>query len=61
MSIRLRALSGFGVFVLLFLASVASAAEPALWLRYPAISPDGETVIFSYRGDIYRVSSSGGQ
>ena len=44
MSIRLRALSGVGVFVLLILASVASAAEPALWLRNPAISPDGETL-----------------
>ena len=60
MSIRLRALSGVGVFVLLILASVASAAEPALWLRNPAISPDGETIVFSYRGDIYRVPSSGG-
>jgi len=61
MSIRLRALAGLGVFVLLILASVASAADPALWLRHPAISPDGETIVFSYRGDIYRVSSSGGQ
>ena len=60
MSIRLRVLLGVGVFVLLVLASVATAAEPALWLRYPAISPDGETIVFSYRGDIYRVSSTGG-
>ncbi len=61
MSIRLRVLSGLGVFVLLILAGVSSAAEPALWLRQPAISPDGETIVFSYHGDIYRVSSSGGQ
>ena len=60
MSIRLRALSGVGVFVLLIFASAAGASEPALWLRNPAISPDGETIAFSYRGDIYRVSSSGG-
>lgn len=32
----------------------------ALWLRYPAISPDGKTIAFSYKGDIYKVSSSGG-
>ncbi len=50
-----------GVLVLLTVATVVSAVQPALWLRYPAISPDGETVVFSYRGDIYRVSSSGGQ
>ena len=22
------------------------------WLRYPAISPDGETLLFEYKGDI---------
>jgi tricorn protease len=60
MSIRLRALSVVGVFVLLILASVASAAEPALWLRYPAISPDGATIAFSYRGDLYLVPATGG-
>jgi tricorn protease len=32
-----------------------------LWLRYPAISPDGSEIAFSYKGDIYRVSTSGGQ
>jgi tricorn protease len=31
-----------------------------LWLRYPAISPDGRTVLFCYKGDIYKVSSDGG-
>lgn len=38
----------------------ASAAEPALWLRYPAISPDGSTVAFSYRGDLWTVPTTGG-
>lgn len=32
----------------------------ALWLRYPAISPDGNTIVFSFKGDIYKVPSSGG-
>lgn len=31
-----------------------------LWMRYPKISPDGKTVAFSYKGDIYTVSVSGG-
>ncbi|NIM01682.1 MAG: peptidase S41 [Acidobacteria bacterium] len=35
-------------------------AEEAQWLRYPAISPDGETIVFSYRGDLWRVPSGGG-
>ena len=29
-------------------------------MRYPAISPNGETIAFSYKGDIYTVPSSGG-
>lgn len=32
-----------------------------LWMRYPSISPDGEKIAFSYKGDIYTVSSSGGE
>lgn len=39
----------------------AAAAEPSLWLRNPAISPDGITVAFSHRGDLWRVSSKGGE
>src|SRR5260370_26023780 len=31
-----------------------------LWMRYPAISPDGRTILFSYKGDIYKVPSAGG-
>jgi tricorn protease len=39
---------------------LASAQEEPLWLRYPAISPDGKTVAFGYKGDIYRVDAAGG-
>lgn len=35
------------------------AAQP-LWLRYPAISPDGNQIVFAYKGDLYRVSAEGG-
>ena len=41
-------------------AVVGSASESALWLRYPAISPDGQTVVFSYRGDLWTVPVAGG-
>lgn len=30
------------------------------WYRHSAISPDGKTILFSYRGDVYSVSSEGG-
>lgn len=29
--------------------------------RYPSISPDGAQIIFSWRGDLWKVSSAGGQ
>ncbi len=37
-----------------------NAQETPLWMRYPAISPDGKTIAFGYKGDIYTVPSSGG-
>lgn len=30
------------------------------WMRYPAISPDGSQIAFTYKGDLYTVSSAGG-
>jgi len=41
-------------------AAVSIAQENPLWMRYPAISPDGQTILLSYKGDIYSVSSKGG-
>ncbi|HKY31370.1 MAG TPA: S41 family peptidase [Candidatus Polarisedimenticolia bacterium] len=38
----------------------AGAAGEALWLRQPAISPDGKTIVFSHRGDLWSVPSGGG-
>jgi len=29
-------------------------------LRYPSISPDGKTIVFTYKGDLYRVAAAGG-
>jgi tricorn protease len=40
--------------------SSGSAQEHPLWMRYPAISPDGQTILFSYKGDIYSVPAKGG-
>ena len=31
-----------------------------LWMRYPAISPDGQFIAFAYQGDLYKVPASGG-
>ncbi len=40
--------------------SISCAQNNPLWLRYPAISPDGTTIVFGYKGDIYRVAANGG-
>ena len=29
------------------------AADDAAWMRYCSISPDGSTIAFTYKGDIY--------
>ncbi len=46
------------IFLLIAVQSIAQ--ENPLWLRYPAISPDGQTILFNYKGDIYKVPSTGG-
>ncbi len=50
--------------LLLFLFTSISlqllAQNNPLWLRYPAISPNGKYIVFGYKGDLYKVSSSGG-
>ncbi len=39
--------------------NVAFSSNP-LWLRYPAISPDGSKIVFNYKGDLYLTDSKGG-
>jgi tricorn protease len=45
---------------LFLLVNAISFAQDALWLRYPSISPDGKTIAFGYKGDIYLVNAQGG-
>ena len=51
----------FSLVILFFAGITAFLQENPLWLRYPAISPNGKTVVFSYQGDLYKVPSEGGQ
>ena len=47
-------------FAFAFTAQAAMAQSDALWLRYPSISPDGKSIVFGYKGDLYRVDAAGG-
>jgi len=49
------------VFALCFLSFGNLYAQNALWMRYPAISPDGQHIVFSYQGNLYIVKSEGGR
>lgn len=44
----------------LLAGSAAYAQVTPLWLRYPSVSPDGKTIVFGYKGDLYRVPTEGG-
>jgi len=50
----------FYVFTVMFSTFSYSTTTNANWFRQSAISPDGKTILFSSHGDIYKVSSTGG-
>src|SRR6056297_2760070 len=46
--------------ICILLFSTLQAQEAPHWARYSAISPDGTTIAFTYKGDIYSVPTQGG-
>ena len=42
------------------LAATQAQAVTPLWMRYAAISPNGQEIAFCYKGDIYKVAVTGG-
>ena len=51
----------FSVLALLGLFGVQLTAQSdPTWMRYSSISPDGQTIVFTFKGDLYKVASTGG-
>jgi len=46
--------------LVVFSFAAVTAQDNPQWLRYPAISPDGQTLLFEYKGDIWSVPAAGG-
>lgn len=45
---------------LAFIAFALNAQDDPQWIRYQTISPDGQTIAFTYMGDLYTVPTRGG-
>lgn len=58
--IRIATVLAGPLLVLNLSAQPTEISDEALWLRYPAISPDGGTIAFTYQGDLWKVPSEGG-
>lgn len=55
---RIKVVVTFGLIMASYLLN---GQNTALWLREPAISPDGKTIVFRYKGDLFTVPVEGGK
>ena len=50
----------FSLFAILLGIGQSFAQVTPKWIRYQSISPDGETIAFTYKGNLFTVAASGG-
>jgi tricorn protease len=48
------------VALILSVSHSITAQNAPKWLRYSSISPDGKTIVFTYKSDLWKVSATGG-
>jgi len=46
------------IFAIVYISAIAQ--DSPLWMRSAVLSPDGSQIVFTYKGDLYKVSSTGG-
>ncbi len=46
--------------VLMASSFIAASAVTPLWMREASISPNGDEIVFCYKGDVYKVAAAGG-
>lgn len=51
----------FLILIAFIVALTIEAQEAPLWMRYSAISPNGKEIAFTYKGDIFKVATTGGR
>lgn len=49
------------LFLISLLPALVAAEDTPQWIRYQSVSPDGEHIAFTYKGNLYTVSSGGGE
>ncbi len=49
------------LFITLLFNGILFANPSSNWMRYASISPNGEQIAFTYKGDIYLVAANGGE
>ncbi len=49
------------IYLALGVSWITASADTPLWMRDVQISPDGQQIVFCYKGDIYKVAVSGGE
>ncbi len=55
-----RLVAAAAVLAALATPALAADAKPTRGLRFPTLTPDGKTVVFAWRGDIWRAPTAGG-
>ena len=50
----------FTLFILLISLSISGQEKNPNWMRHSSISPNGNEIVFTYKGDLYKVPATGG-